>query len=136
LMEKHLPVQSWNIVPNIRVIDRFMQKDESNRKKVFESHPELLFQILNGGNSILQKKATKKGLRHRLHLLEDQNGTIKEYFRNIKEEYRRNQIEEDKIINAMVLALFALRSLDKPLKSLPEEPPVDSVGLPMAIHYV
>lgn len=135
IMEKRLPMQSWNMVPHIRAIVNFIQKNESFRSQLFESHPELLFQILNGG-PILQKKATKKGLRHRLHLLEAQNKYVDDFFRDSKETFRRNQVEEDKIIDAMALALFALRSIDEPIKTLPADPPDDSLGLPMAIHYV
>ncbi len=133
---KKVSIQAWNITPNIRTVDRLLQENEDFREKVFESHPELLFQKLNGGNSILQKKATKKGLRHRLGLLKEQSKYADDFFRDIKEEYRRNQVEEDDIVDAMVLALFALRSVDGELKTLPEDPPKDSTGLPMAIHYV
>ncbi|MDR8392091.1 DUF429 domain-containing protein [Aliifodinibius sp. S!AR15-10] len=133
---KKISIQAWNITPNIKAVDQLLQNDESLREKVFESHPELIFQKLNGGNSILQKKQTKKGLRHRLGLLKEQSKFADDFFRDIKEEYRRNQVEEDDIVDAMALALFAFRSLDKPVKTLPEDPPKDSTGLPMAIHYV
>jgi predicted RNase H-like nuclease len=133
---KKISIQSWNISPNIRLVDRLLEEDESYREKVFESHPELLFQILNGGNSILQKKATKKGLRHRLGLLKKQSKYADDFFRDIKEDYRRNQVDEDDIVDAMALGLFALRSVDGELKTRPEDPPTDSTGLPMAIHYV
>lgn len=133
---KKISIQAWNITPNIRTIDRLLTNNEEFEEKVFESHPELLFQILNGGSSILQKKATKKGLRHRLGLLKDQSKFVDDFFRDIKEEYRRNQVDEDDIVDAMVLALFAKRSLDNDLKTLPEDPPEDSEGLTMAIHYV
>lgn len=133
---KKISIQAWNITPNIKVVDRFLQQNEELRKKVFESHPELLFQKLNGGSPILQKKATKKGLRHRLGLLKNQNKFVDDFFRDIKEEYRRNQVDEDDIIDAMALALFARRSLDLELKTLPENPEIDSTGLKMAIHYV
>jgi predicted RNase H-like nuclease len=133
---KKISIQAWNITPIIRVVDQLLTSNEANREKVYESHPELLFQILNGGSSILQKKATKKGLRHRLGLLKKQSRFADDFFRDIKEEYRRNQVDEDDIVDAMVLALFAKRSLDDELKTIPEDPPVDSEGLPMAIHYV
>ena len=68
--------------------------------------------------------------------MKDQSKFADDFFRDIKEEYRRNQVEEDDIVDAMALALFALRSIDKPVKTLPEDPPKDSTGLPMAIHYV
>lgn len=129
-------IQAWNITPNIKTVDQFLQNNEESREKVFESHPELLFRILNGNNSILQKKATKKGLRHRLKLLKDQSKYADDFFRDIKEEYRRNQVDEDDIVDAMALALFALRSVEEEVKTLPEAPPTDSTGLPMAIHYV
>ncbi|HLR24694.1 MAG TPA: DUF429 domain-containing protein [Fodinibius sp.] len=133
---KKVTLQSWNITPNIKTIDHFLQEKKSLREKVFESHPELLFRILNGNNSILQKKATKKGLRHRLGLLKNQSKYADDFFRDIKEEYRRNQVDEDDIVDAMALALFARYSVDEEIKTLPEEVPVDSTGLPMAIHYV
>lgn len=133
---KKISIQAWNITPNIRAVDRLLTNNDEFKEKVFESHPELLFQILNGGSSILQKKATKKGLRHRLGLLKKQSQYADDFFRDIKEEYRRNQVDEDDIVDAMVLALFARRSLDKEIKTLPEDPPEDAMGLTMAIHYV
>lgn len=133
---KKISIQSWNIMPDIKVVDQYLQENEELREKVFESHPELLFRILNGNNSILQKKATKKGLRHRLGLLKDQSKYADDFFRDIKEEYRRNQVDEDDIVDAMALALFVLRSVDGEIKTLPDDPPTDSTGLKMAIHYV
>ncbi|MDZ7695077.1 MAG: DUF429 domain-containing protein [Balneolaceae bacterium] len=136
LLVKKCSIQAWNITPNIKAVDQLLQNNEEFREKVFESHPELLFQKLNGGNSILQKKQTKKGLRHRLGLLKDQSKYADDFFRDIKEDFRRNQVEEDDIVDAMVLALYANWSVDQKLKTLPEDPPKDSTGLPMAIHYV
>ncbi|MDX1672170.1 MAG: DUF429 domain-containing protein [Balneolaceae bacterium] len=133
---KKISIQAWNIAPNIRTVDRFLQNHKEFREKVFESHPELLFQILNGGKSILQKKETKKGLRHRLDLIKKHSQYADDFFRDIKEEYRRNQVDEDDIVDAMALALFSNWSVGQELKTIPEDPPEDSTGLPMAIHYV
>lgn len=136
ITEKKISIQAWNITPNIKAVDQLLQEHTEYRDKVFESHPELLFQKLNGGSSILQKKQTKKGLRHRLDLLKKLSRYADDFFRDIKEEYRRNQVDEDDIVDAMVLALFANRSLDKPVKTMPEDPPRDSTGLKMAINYI
>lgn len=133
---KKISIQAWNITPNIKSVDQLLQENEEFRGKVFESHPEFLFQRLNGGNPILQKKETKKGLRHRLGLIKERSPFINDFYREIKEEYRRNQVEEDDIVDAMVLALFAWRSKEEELKTLPEDPPVDSTGLKMAVHYI
>ncbi len=136
ITDKKISIQAWNITPEIRAVDDLLQNNDKFREKVFESHPELLFQILNGGSSILQKKATKKGLRHRLGLLKNESRFADDFFRDIKEEYRRNQVDEDDIVDAMALALFAGRSVDEEMKTLPEDPPEDETGLKMAIHYV
>ncbi|NBC25613.1 MAG: DUF429 domain-containing protein [Bacteroidetes bacterium] len=133
--EKKLTVQAWNITPKIRTIDRFLSENESLRTSVFESHPELLFMNLNGG-MIYQKKKTKKGLRHRLGLVTEKEEIAADFFRDIKEEFRRNEVAEDDIVDSMVLALSAKQSADSGIQTLPEDPPHDSKGLPMAIHYV
>jgi predicted RNase H-like nuclease len=36
----------------------------------------------------------------------------------------------------MALALAAKQSENKPIETLPEDPPLDSEGLRMAIHYI
>lgn len=133
--EKKLSLQAWNITPKIKTVDRLLQEDESLREKVLESHPELLFMNLNGG-MIYQKKNTKKGLKHRLDLVARHEPAAVDFFREIKEEYRRNEVEEDDIVDVMALAYAAKKSIDKPVKSLPEDPETDSTGMKMAIHYI
>jgi len=133
--EKKLTLQSWNITPKIKMLDELLQKHEGWGEKVLESHPEWLFQNLNDG-MIFQKKNLKKGIRHRLELLIQENEWAGEFFRVIKEEYRRADVGEDDIVDAMVLAYYAKQSVAKGLRTIPNEPPKDSKGLPMAIHFV
>lgn len=135
ITEKKLTVQSWNITPKIRVLDRFLTESPELQEKVLESHPELLFMNLNGG-MIYQKKNTKKGLRHRLDLVKEFEPVAADFFREIKEEYRRNEVEEDDIVDALVLALSAKQSVEKGIKTIPDNPPKDSQGLKMAIHFI
>jgi len=130
-----LTVQAWNITPKIKTVDTLLKKDPALRGKVLESHPELLFMNLNGG-MIYQKKNTKKGLRHRLSLVADHEEIAADFFRDIKEEFRRNEVAEDDIVDSMALALAAKQAKNSKIKTLPENPPKDSEGLPMAIHYV
>lgn len=133
--EKKLTVQAWNITPKIKTIDAFLTQKPDLQDVVLESHPELLFRNLNGG-MIYQKKNTKKGLRHRLDLVSNHEEIAADFFRDIKEDFRRNEVEEDDIVDAMALALAAKKSVKNGLKTIPKEPPVDSEGLKMAIHYV
>lgn len=133
--EKKLTVQAWNITPKIKVLDAFLISQPQLQQKVFESHPELLFMNLNGG-MIYQKKNTKKGLRHRLDLVSNHEPIAADFFREIKEEYRRNEVDEDDIVDSMVLAYAAKQAIEKSIKTIPENPPKDSEGLIMAIHYI
>ena len=133
--EKKLTLQSWNITPKIRVLDELLIRREGWGERVLESHPEWLFNRLNGG-MIFQKKNLKKGIRHRLELLSEKSEWAEEFYRIIKEEYRRSEVGEDDIVDAMVLALYANKSVKEGIKTIPEEPPIDGQGLPMAIHYV
>lgn len=129
-------MQSWGLSPQIRTIRRYIQACNGEDHAIYESHPELLYQILNGDNSILQKKITKKGLRYRLHLIDKQSKYADDFFRDIKEDFRRNQVGETNIIDALALALFAQRSSSRPMKTIPDQPSNDSLELPKAIHYV
>tara|TARA_R110002096_G_scaffold326134_3_gene520044 strand:+ start:1523 stop:2230 length:708 start_codon:yes stop_codon:yes gene_type:complete len=133
--EEKLSLQAWNIVPKIKDVDSLLQASTALRDKVLESHPEFLFQKLNGG-LIFQKKNLKKGVKHRLELIRDKEAIADDFFRDIKEEYRRIEVEEGDIVDAMVLALYAKLSTQKELKTMPEEISVDSVGLKKAYHFV
>jgi predicted RNase H-like nuclease len=133
--EKKLSLQSWNITPKIQMVDDLLIQHEGLEKKVLESHPEHLFQKLNGG-VIFQKKNLKKGIKHRLKLIEEYEPIVDDFFRDIKEEYRRSEVSEDDIVDAMVLALFAKWSKDKELKTIPTEVEKDAMGLPKAYHYI
>ncbi|MEX0845029.1 MAG: DUF429 domain-containing protein [Balneolaceae bacterium] len=133
--EKKLTVQAWNITPKIQMVDELLRADESLKDNVLESHPELLFQNLNGG-MIYQKKNLKKGIKHRLELIKAKEPVADDFFRDIKEEFRRNEVEEDDIVDAMVLAYYAKISEERGVKTLPEQVEYDSEGLPKAVHFV
>jgi len=132
--EKKLSLQSWNITPKIKVLDELLKANPEFKEKVLESHPELLFQKLNGG-MIFQKKNLKKGIRHRLELIKEEESIADDFFRDIKEEWRRSEVGEDDIVDAMALAYYAKKSEVKGIKTIPAVVNFDSEGLPKAIHY-
>lgn len=133
--EKKLSLQAWNITPKIKLLDRLLRESEELKEKVLESHPELLFQKLNGG-MIFQKKNLKKGIRHRLELIKEEEPIADDFFREIKEEWRRSDVAEDDIVDAMVMAYYAKKSQRDGIRTIPEEVSYDSKGLPKAIHFV
>lgn len=133
--EKKLTLQSWNITPKIQMVDELLRENTDLIDVVLESHPELLFQKLNGG-MIYQKKNLKKGRKHRLKLIEAKEPIAEDFFRDIKEDFRRNEVEEHDIVDAMVLAYCAKISEEEGIKTLPEDFEYDSEGMRKAIHYV
>jgi len=42
---KKLSIQSWNLIPKIRQLDEILQHENRLRDRIFESHPEWLFQL-------------------------------------------------------------------------------------------
>ncbi len=133
--EKKLSLQAWNITPKIKMVDRLLRENEDLKEKVLESHPELLYQQLNGG-MIFQKKNLKKGIRHRLELIKEEEPIADDFFRDIKEEWRRSDVGEDDIVDAMVMAYYAKKSQTDGIRTIPSEVSHDSEGLPKAIHFV
>lgn len=133
--EKKLSLQSWNITPKIKTVDDLLTEHKGLEEKILESHPEHLYQRLNGG-VIFQKKNLKKGVKHRLSLIKEEEPIADDFFRDIKEEYRRREVAEDDIVDAMVLALYAKWSKEKSLKTIPSEVEKDAKGFPKAYHFV
>ncbi len=134
--DKKVSLQAWNISDKIRQVDQLLQNNSSYTEKVCESHPELLFRILNGWESVQQRKQTRKGMKHRLNLLKSVREESESIYRELKEEFRRKEVGEDDIVDAMVLAYFAHQSEQNGIQQLPENPSADSRGITMAIHYV
>lgn len=132
---KELPLSTWHLTPRIRTLDLMLRESETIRESLFQSHPELLLMRLNG-QQIFQNRGIKKGLKHRLDLITDQVSEAGELYRTLKEEYRRNEIEELDILDAVVLAYGAARAAKGKTLSLPEDPPKDSHGVAMGIWYM
>jgi predicted RNase H-like nuclease len=134
--DKKVSLQAWNISDKIKQVDQLIQQNATFTEKVYESHPELLFRILNGWESVQQSKQTRKGMKHRLNLLKSVREDSESIYRELKENFRRKEVGEDDIVDAMVLAHFAHQSEQNEICQLPENPSADSKGITMAIHYV
>lgn len=134
--DKKVSLQAWNISDKIKQVDQLLQQNSSYPEKIYESHPELLFRILNGWESVQQRKQTRKGMKHRLNLLKSVREESESIYRALKENFRRKEVGEDDIVDAMVLAHFAHQSTKFEIRQLPENPSEDTKGFTMAIHYV
>lgn len=66
---KGLSRQTFNIMPKIQEVDRFLEMNPEWKDRLWESHPEYCFSLLNKGVPIAENKQTSAGALVRLELL-------------------------------------------------------------------
>ena len=131
---KGMTKQTFAILPKIREVDCLLRKSEKARHIIREVHPEICFWAL-AGRSPLSPKKTGAGFDERFALLEGFRPSVGEDFDRIRTEFRRGDVADDDILDAMAAAITA--SADPvALKTLPEHPTKDSRGLPMEMVYL
>ena len=121
-----LSKQSWFLFKKIKEVDNFLKI--KTRPKIFESHPELIFQVMKGAG-VETKKSTHEGLMERINLL-IMNGFDKKFIDkliNKKNSFYKN----DDLIDSCALFWSAIRaSKDKEIK-IPEKIIKDDNGIIM-----
>lgn len=137
-----LSSQAWGLIPRIREVDRLLRDGVDIESVILESHPEVCFTALGGGES-LPSKHDDDGIEARVAIL----GSIDDSLVDVYEQFEASLIEEqptwarrigasnrDDLLDAMVLALTASLG-GEDLRTLPESPPLDAERLPMQIVY-
>ncbi len=130
VLKRSLTQQSLAIIPKIRELDRFLDNHAEYRDTICESHPEVCFARLNGGEVIETKKSKKKGIDDRkdvlnrfveLDALTEAIGMARKY-----------QCHKDDIVDAVCLAITARLKVEGKCEVLPDENSyVDAKGLKM-----
>ena len=111
------------ILPCIRQVDEFLQKNPVWKDKLIESHPECAFQALNNGKGLEYSKHTDEGIEQRTELLSKYVTNIRELLSAVKKD------EREDVLDSLCLAVTAKVGY----KSIPDNPACDSTGLPMRI---
>ena len=122
-------VQTWNIVPKIRQVDRLVARSRKARATIWETHPEVCFRAI-AGFELKHPKRTPQGQSERLAILgkvlKDARGIIA----RSKAELAARAYSLDDLLDALVMGLTA--ALGKTyLISIPRVPEKDALGLPM-----
>jgi len=132
--------QAWSIVPRIREVDEFLDMNPGARDRLFETHPEVCFYSLNGGETMPPKK-TETGIQRRRALLADEYSEAIEIYEQacdlyLTPEYASFLNAKDDILDALVAAVTARRQMSE-IARLPEggDLPRDGRGLPMQMLY-
>jgi predicted RNase H-like nuclease len=131
---RRLSRQSWNIARKIREVDLLLRRHSRARRVVRETHPEILFWALNGGQSMRYNKRTEAGFRERLQVLERHHPGSEAIVTSVLTKYPRKHVGRDDLLDALAAAVTA-RIGRRSLRSLPASPERDSTGLLMEIVY-
>ncbi|MEO1038897.1 MAG: DUF429 domain-containing protein [Pseudomonadota bacterium] len=119
--------QSFHLFAKMREIDTIMTP--ALEGCVHESHPELVFTVLNGAPMAHNKKAAE-GRAERLRVLTEAGLPLSLFEPH---PLTRSQAAPDDLVDAGALALTAQRLAQGQALSLPDDPPRDRRGLRMAI---
>ena len=123
-----LSKQSWNLVKKIKEVDDFIRN--SNKTIIFESHPEIIFQVMKR-DKVSTKKKNDEGIIERRNLLE-KNGFNKVFLeRNLSA--KDSFYKKDDFIDACSLFWSANRAIAKTEVKIPNDIVLDSEGIIMQI---
>ncbi|MEQ9398709.1 MAG: DUF429 domain-containing protein [Longimicrobiales bacterium] len=129
---KGLSRQSWGIAPKIGEVDRFLRSEAAAPGVLREAHPEVMFTALNHGRPMIRSKRTAGGRSERLAVLDRHVAGAAGALDRAAAAFRRKDVAVDDVLDAMVMAVVALQHGHR-LQSMPEEVPLDGVGLPCEI---
>jgi predicted RNase H-like nuclease len=130
-----LSKQTFNIIPKIKEVDNFIRSEHYNprRKKIRETHPEVCFWGLNGCSEMIYNKKYPLGICERMRALSTYAKDVNKIFDQTRKRYKKNQVADDDIIDALVCAVTAL--FNESLSTFPPTPETDNHGIPMEIVY-
>lgn len=133
LTGKYISKQSWFISGRIRQVDELLT-NSVKRKSVREVHPEICFWGFNGGKSMNHYKRTPEGFDERLSVIRNVYKKCDELVDDALDKYKKRDVNRDDILDALVAAVTA-RCGFKALKTIPDVPEHDEIGLPMEMVY-
>ena len=131
---RKISIQAFGLFAKIRELDVWLREDISRSARVFESHPEFAFTILNGVEPMalpkkIKGKVNSEGLAERRGFLAS---------KGFQGEFLHQPVPRganaDDFLDACVMLLVAERLADGKAKPYPSMPSRDSYGLPIAIH--
>ncbi len=131
---KKISKQTWNIVPKIKQLEKFLVSNTYYLNKIRESHPEICFWALSDSKPMQSSKKTPDGIIERLELMKGIFPKAEILFKHSKQKFKRSEVSKDDIVDALVLAISA-SNLTGSLASIPENPPKDEFGIEMEIVY-
>ncbi len=132
---KAITLQAWHILDKIREVDMWLRA--APHPPVYEAHPELALQAMNGGRPLEGRKRLLAGRRERRVLLV--RGLGKALVEKVEAQAallrQEQRFEWDDLYDALALLWTSRRLHREQAVTLPPVPPRDALGLPMSISF-
>jgi predicted RNase H-like nuclease len=125
-----IPVQAFHLLGKIRQVDGLLRGEPALAGRLVESHPEVAFLVWNGGRPMEHPKRTAAGRAERLALVERRHPGS---FAHIRARFRRGDVADDDILDALALLGTAERLARGEEVRLGGPGERDGCGLPMQI---
>jgi predicted RNase H-like nuclease len=125
--------QTWAIMPKMREVDSFLQDNAVAREVFKEIHPEVCFWGLAGKKPMKANKKEWVGTEERIGVLLPFLPEVKDLLLEGMTRFKGKVVADD-ILDALA-ALVTIDEEEGPLNTLPENPEIDSTGLPMSMAY-
>lgn len=132
LSGKKISKQTYYIIPKILEIDEAINENVLIKNSLKETHPELVFSVLNG-NPLRSSKKGSVGRSERLELLERVVPFSSEVFHEAEASFLRKEVALDDIIDALACLSVAL-SAPKSRFEIPQTSEFDSLKIKIAMH--
>jgi len=122
--------QAWGIAAKVREVDDFLRSTPELWERVRESHPEVSFALMAGGDACRGMKKSPAGRLERRELLE-RNGLLVPARRPA--DSRGIRCTEDDLLDALAVLWTAGRVVHGRAVGFPQDAPRDACGLRMEI---
>lgn len=133
LIDRGLPIQSWAIADRIRQVEAVLRAG-TGTPAIREAHPEVCFAALGDGPMRYSKTGQPgAAVWERISVLRRVVPDALQILQTLGTDLDATVSNHD-LLDALVLAVIA-SDLTGPLRTLPDDPPTDAVGLPMEIVY-
>ena len=129
VLGKKLTSQSHAFSKMIRQVDEFLAENKRWQNCLVESHPEVAFQLLNGGKGLNHSKHTEEGVQERITILQQYG--VDPIF--LFTEFTPKQYED--VLDALILAVSAKLGCKNGFQTIPANPSCDSRGLKMQMVF-